>query len=301
MKRVIVILTLLILTISEVSGQKVNYKKSPMELENGDKLAILMVHFGTTNDQSRAKTQDSMTKLVENEFKDAKVVEAYSSRIIIKHLKRRGIVKLTPLEALEQLYKDGFTHIVVQSTHIIDGVEMESLRGDVEICKSKFKDLRIGTPLLYTPEDYERTIKIVTKEIETDSDAVLLVGHGTYDPITASYAMVDYMLKLKGFNNWSVATIEGYPTFDQALYMLSKSKAKSVCLVPFMFVAGVHAIDDIAGDWREMLEAKGYKVEVLMQGLGENEDVRKIYIEHIKFAMNNVHLNIMNKKTEYAK
>ena len=301
MKKLFTLIILLTLTIFELSAQKVNFAKSEINIEGNDKLAILMVHFGTTNDKTRAKTLDFMNKLVEDEFRDAKVIEAYSSRIIIKRLKGRGVIKNTPSEALEQLHKEGYTHVVVQSTHIIDGVEMESLRGDVALCKSMFKDIRVANPLLYTPADYEKVVKIITNDIKTKNDAVLLVGHGTYVPITASYAMLDYMLKIKGFNNWSVATIEGYPSFDEGLYMISKSNAKSVTLVPFMFVAGVHAIDDIDGEWKELLEEKGYDVEVIMKGLGENKDIRNIYIEHIKFAMNNIYLDIMNKKNQYAK
>ncbi|MFR4037756.1 MAG: sirohydrochlorin cobaltochelatase [Butyricimonas faecalis] len=34
-----------------------------------------------------------------------------------------------------------------------------------------------------------------------------------------------------------------------------------------MFVAGDHAKNDIAGDWKEELEKKGYKVNVVLKGL----------------------------------
>ncbi len=74
---------------------------------------------------------------------------------------------------------------------------MESLRKDVATMKSSFKEIRIGNPLLYTPEDYEAVIAAIIKWGE--EGATLLVGHGTYTPATAQYAMLDYMLKEKGF------------------------------------------------------------------------------------------------------
>lgn len=40
---------------------------------------------------------------------------------------------------------------------------MESLRKDVATMKSSFKEIRIGNPLLYTPEDYEAVIVATQK------------------------------------------------------------------------------------------------------------------------------------------
>ena len=41
-----------------------------------------------------------------------------------------------------------------------------------------------------------------------------------------------------------------------------------------MFVAGDHVNNDIAGDWKKELEDNGYKVSVLMEGLGQNPTYR---------------------------
>ncbi len=301
MKRNLLAMLLLILTIPVALAQKTNYKEKAMELTAKDKFAIVMVHFGSTNQNARTNTIELINREVAKEFKNATVVEAYTSRIVIKLLAKEGIAKLTPAQQLEQLYKQGYTHVILQTTHITDGVEMESLKRDAEPFITKFKDLRIGRPLLYTPAYYKSTISALKKQVKTNSDAVVLVGHGTYEAITASYAMLDYMLKMEGLEHWSVATIEGYPSFDEGLVMLSKAQAKSVCLVPLMFVAGVHAVDDIQGEWSDILRSKGYEVEVLMKGLGENSAIRDIYSEHIKFAMNNIELDIMKKKQEYSK
>ena len=61
-------------------------------------------------------------------------------------LKARGVEKLNPIEALEKLKTDGYTHVLIQSTNIIEGIEMESLRKDVATMKSSFKEIRIGNP-----------------------------------------------------------------------------------------------------------------------------------------------------------
>ena len=129
----------------------------------------------------------------------------------------------------------------------------------------------------------------------------VLVGHGTYTPGTATYSQMDYMLKVAGFGNFHVGTIEGYPTFETMLAQLKAAKAKSVTLVPFMFVAGDHAKNDIAGEWREMLEKKeGYTVHVRMEGLGQIPEIQKIFVDHIRFGLKHRTQGIMEKKAAYA-
>mgnify|MGYP002228090227 CR=1 FL=1 len=70
--------------------------------------------------------------------------------------------------------------------------------------------------------------------------------------------------------------------------------------MPFMFVAGDHAKNDIAGDWKEELEKKGYEVSVFMEGLGQNPDIQKIFIEHARFMAKHKMIDIVDKKKAYA-
>lgn len=128
----------------------------------------------------------------------------------------------------------------------------------------------------------------------------VLVGHGTYTPSTAIYSQMDYMLKANGLSNFHVGTIEGYPSFETMLAQLKAGKAKQVTLVPFMFVAGDHAKNDIAEDWKEALEKEGYTVNVRMEGLGQVPEIQEIFINHIRFMLKHRMLNIMEKKAGYA-
>ena len=260
-----------------------NFVSSDMlaSMKPGEKAALLMVHFGTTHDDTRAQTIDAVNAQARKAFPDLEFREAYTSRIIIRRLKARGIDKPTPLDALLQLRGEGYTHIIVQSTNIIDGVEMESLRRDVESVLPFFKEIRVGTPLLYSVEDAEKVAGAKKKSQEH----FVLVGHGTYTPGTAAYSQMDYMLKAAGFGNFHVGTIEGYPTFETMLAQLKAAQAKSVTLVPFMFVAGDHAKNDIAGEWREMLEKEGYTVHVRMEGLGQIPEIQEIFADHIRFGL----------------
>ena len=59
-----------------------------------------------------------------------------------------------------------------------------------------------------------------------------------------------------------------------------------------MVVAGDHANNDMAGSdedsWKTAFENEGYEVVCLLRGLGENEEIRQIYIDHAQAAINSI-------------
>lgn len=315
MKNFLSVLVLLTASLCVHAHEGGNFVASELlaSMKPGDKAALLMVHFGTTHDDTRALTIDAINAKAQTVFPELKFQEAYTSRIIIRRLKARGIEKLTPLEALLRLRSEGYTHVIVQSTNIIDGVEMESLRRDVESVQPFFKAVRTGTPLLYTVEDAGQVVEILGKYLNASAapngkvsakqppmQSFVLVGHGTYTPSTAIYSQIDYMLKANGLTHFHVGTIEGYPTFDNMLAQLKSGKTKRVTLVPFMFVAGDHAKNDIAVDWKEALEKEGYTVNVHMEGLGQIPAIQDLFINHIRFMLEHRMVGIMEKKAAYA-
>ena len=68
-----------------------------------DKVAILMVHFGTTHDDTRALTIEAINKKVSQTFPGVEVREAYTSRMIMRRLKEKGMTKPNPTEAMNKL------------------------------------------------------------------------------------------------------------------------------------------------------------------------------------------------------
>lgn len=284
-------------------GEEGGFVKSDFykTMEKNDKASVLMVHFGTTFDDTRKNTIDAVNEEAEKEFPNMEVREAYTSRIIMRRLKERGIVKDNPAEALDKLVKEGYTHIIVQPTNIINGVESKTLEQQLEMYKDKFKEIRTGSALLSTPEDYKAVAEIINKEVGkvADDEAVVLVGHGTHDNGNAAYPAMDYTAKSMGYKFY-VGTIEGFPEFDDVVKELKKDNIKKVILMPFMFVAGDHANNDIAVDWKEALEKEGFTVEVKLTSLGMMENIRKMFIEHAKFMLENKKEDMITKKLFYS-
>lgn len=266
------------------------------DAQKGDKVAVVMIHFGTTHDDTRAKTIDVLNNDIKKAFPEWDFYEAYTSRIIIRRLAKRGVVKRTPAEVYQDLIAKGYRYVVVQTSNIIDGVEMESVRKEMDAVRGNFKDMRLGNCLLYAPQDYEKVINIITAELPKDKGDIVLVGHGTYTPVTATYAMLDYMLKDKGWNHIHVGTVEGYPKQDEVMKQLHKNKAQRVVLAPLMFVAGEHAKNDIADEWLNDFEKAGFGVETLIRGLGEYPGIRALFIDHLRFITQHREWDILDKK-----
>ena len=243
--------------------------------------ALLLVHFGTTHDDTRKKTIEAINEKARQQFPDMKVCDCISSGFVIKRLAARNIKKDTPTDALLKLRAEGCHRVLVQPTYIINGVKMDLLRQEIEQLKPFFDELKIGSPLLTTVNDCQRVCDILASRHPADAkkrEHVLFVGHGTEGPATAIYSQMDYMLRANGHGNYHVASIEGYPTLETAIALLKAQKCRQVTLVPLLFVAGDHATNDMAVDWKEALEKEGFSVRIVMEGLGEVPEIQQLFI-----------------------
>jgi sirohydrochlorin cobaltochelatase len=210
--------------------------------------------------------------------------------IIILLKNREGINIFTVPEAMEQMKSDGIEEVIVQPTHILNGIENDIMIRDANLYKEDFTSILFGAPLLNETVDYHSVINAFVKELPalTEDEAVVCMGHGTQHHANAAYAALDYMFKACGYDNVYVATVEAYPSLEDILKQLKRNKYSRIILIPFMIVAGDHAKNDMAGDgedsWKVILENEGFKVSCIMKGLGENPDIRQIFVEHIKDA-----------------
>lgn len=254
---------------------------------DNEKTGILLVHYGTSNDKSRAQTIDKLNSRVAETFPDCAVVEAYSAPSVIKTLTKRGIKKLYISQALDSLKALGCNKLVVQSTMLLDGVMTEMLRTEVGKVKNDFRAVSVVRPLLYSVDDCRTMIEMLTKSLLADKSVatkksqVVLVGHGSDSPANAMYSQIDYLLKAEGKSSWHVGTIEGFPKIENVEQQLKNSKNKNVILVPLLYIAGNHQKEDIDGVWKTQLQTKGYHVDVFGKGIGEMTEIQNMIIGKI--------------------
>ena len=250
------------------------------------KKAILVVSFGTSYHETRKKTIEACENKIKESFKDYDFYRAFTSGMIINKLKKRDNMFIdNPSEALEKLYNAGYKEVVVQSLHIICGDEYNKLKDMVAQYEDKFDKISIGRPLLTYIDDYRETVEAVKKDLDKmDIDeAVVFMGHGTEHESHSSYPAIEYMFRDYGINAF-VGTVEGYPELEQVIKKLKNRNIKTVDLLPFMLVAGDHAINDMASDeedsWKTILEKEGFNEKVHVKGLGENPYIQEKFKNH---------------------
>lgn len=253
------------------------------------KKAILAVSFGTSHNDTRKITIDAIEQDMQAAFPDYALYRAWTSKMIIKKVNARdGVHIFTVKEAMEQMLQDGITDVLVQPTHVINGIENDLMKEDALAYQEQFHSISFGDPLLTSEQDNLAVIEAITsefKDLEKD-DVLVLMGHGTTHYANAIYAALDYTFKDKGYSNIFLGTVEAYPTMESLLKMVHAYNPKKVVLAPFMIVAGDHAKNDMASDepdsWYSQFKAEGYEVEPVLKGLGEYSGIRKLFIEHLK-------------------
>lgn len=259
--------------------------------DNTQKKAILAVSFGTSVNETREKTIDVIEDSFRKAYPDYTLYRAWTSKMIIKKLlKRDGTKIFTVTEAMAQMVIDGVKEVIVQPTHIINGIENDLMKEDVLAYHSQMDSIRFGAPLLTSSQDNVDAINALTSNYIIPSDeAMVFMGHGTTHYANSVYAALDYTFKDLGHQNMFLGTVEAYPSMDSLLRQLHAIKPKKIHLAPFMIVAGDHAANDMAGDdpgsWRSQFEAAGYPVECHMKGLGEYEGIRQMLLGHIQEAI----------------
>lgn len=251
------------------------------------KKGILVVSFGTTYIETAKKNIETLELQVVETYRDLPIYSAYSSEMVRKILGKRGFFKHSVESALESMKSSGISEVFVLPTHLLYGVEYEKIQRILHEKEADFQSILFGKPLLSHTEDMLEIISILGKKYPNTSDtALLLVGHGSSHYTNAFYPALDYMAKASGYPHIYLSTVEGYPDLSVVLPLLKEKDYKNIHLLPFMLVAGDHAVEDITSSnpdsFYSQLTALGYHVTFDLKGLGEVEEIRGLYLQHLE-------------------
>lgn len=257
-------------------------------MQNPTEKAVLVVSFGTSVNETRALTIDVIEQDIREACPDRRIYRAWTSRIIRERLLKRDHVKIDSVtEAMIRMKEDGIRDVIVQPTHVLNGIENEQMKADAMEFSKDFQSIRFGNPLLTTDEDSDAVIRAVLAEFPDLSprDMLVLMGHGTTHYANSIYAALDYRFKDQGHMNIFLGTVEAYPAIDTLLRIAAQKNPERIILAPFLIVAGDHARNDMSGtektSWRSRFEAAGFTVECVLRGLGQYPDIRRLLIRHI--------------------
>jgi Cobalamin biosynthesis protein CbiK, Co2+ chelatase len=286
-----------------------------------DKKAIVLAQFGTSY-PSALVAITNIQKQVQDAFPGVKVKQAFTSNIIRKiwherqndkkfleenkNIPEEILYVKAPLATIADLQDEGYTTIIVQTTHVFEGEEYLDLKSCVDgldsiaTIKTKhkpFKKIVLGRPLLGKKGEeypYHKDLETAAKTVKADVElarknkaALVYMGHGNEYLSTGAY--IEFQETLRRMYPETpiyIGVVEGFPSPDYVVSGLIRDRIRKVVLKPFMIVAGDHATNDMAGDeddsWKTIFKSKGIEVITVIQGLGENPEIGKILIQHIK-------------------
>ena len=286
----------------EAKEDEENYDTGDASLDNTrnqDEIGeneLLVVSFGTSFNDNRRFTVGAIENAMEKAFPDYSVRRGFTSQIIIDHVKSRDNVTIDNVgEALGRAADNGVKNLVIQPTHLMNGLEYNDLVNEVAEYSDAFEKVAVGEPLLTSDDDFKAVMKAITEataEYDDGETAICFMGHGTEAESNQVYAKMQDMLKEAGHENYYIGTVEAAPTVEDVLAEVKKGSYKRVVLEPLMIVAGDHANNDMAGDdegsWKNVFEGAGYEVTCLLRGLGEMEPIQQLFVEHAQAAMDSL-------------
>lgn len=286
------------------TGEKGGAEALFAHLRPGDKAAVVAVHYGSSA-QTALATLDRFNLRLAAAFPGTDFRQAWAAGIVIrKHnaqvdaltepatdeednefcLRRHKVEGVERL--LDELWRDGYTHVLIQPSFVIEGVEMNVLRQQVAQVESHFAEVRIGQPLLTSPQDYRNVLEALAKAVPAGRPVVLAAHGSGYDACNGAYALLDYIMHEDGktYTRWYTATVSGFPTLAHALAQARADKVKKATIVPLLFACGVHAREDLASAWVDTLRQNGISATLYNHALGDNDDILDLYTAHARQA-----------------
>ena len=249
------------------------------------KQAVVCVSLGASVPAGRENIT-AVENVLRRAAQDRVFISAFTSPTVRRILRERGETVYSVEEALEALWRQDVTEVLVQPTHILCGHEYDKLKREAETWRDRFESLRVGRPLLTDTDDLRTLAAGLSATYPARAgETLVLFGHGTDHAANLVYPALQTAFHLAGRSDVLVGTAEGWPAFGDVLAQLKARNGKNVHLVP-LFVAGDHALNDMAGgdpdSWKSRLEAEGFAVRSTLRGLGLMPAVQEMYRIHLE-------------------
>lgn len=271
--------------------------------------AIIIVAFGTT---TRAMAtydffEEQLKESLPEKYKEYRVEWAFTSEIVRERanikFKSQGLDRrfLSLPQVLADLEDAGYREIALQSLHVFAGQEFEDMEKEIAAFRTLGLRIEYGGVLLHEWEEVFKTIELLEPEfLKEDEGCNILVAHGTPETFAGSnstYLGLERYLSGK-YKNVFAGGVSGVLTRDQALARAVQYGGKTR-LIPFMYVAGDHIMNDIMGEepdkkgelsWFLELKQEGLDVETLyseykgeryFRGLGFYEGINRMFIKSL--------------------
>ncbi len=288
------------------------------------KTAIILASFGTTVpeavqsiDNITARVKNAFPGIEVKVVFTSNIIRSiwekrsrHPDEWIQKGISKEIIFTKNLLSTFGELKSQEFKDVIVQPTHLFHMEQYHDLQQYVDAVRSiktirnkwkPFNKIALGRPALGTVgdihpyrEDLEEAAETFAGDIQMAKDknaALVYMGHGNELWSTGIYTELQEMMrKLYPEVKTYVGCVEGFPGIEHIRKTLLHSNVthKKILLKPLMIVAGDHAVNDMAGaeddSWKSVLSRDGFDVEIILQGLGSNNQFADLFVDHIKDA-----------------
>lgn len=256
------------------------------------KKGILLVAFGSSR-QAAHLSLKRFDDAVHERFPGIPSRWAFTSGVVRGKLADKGKKTDSVRKALEKMWFEKYTHVAVQSLHVIPGDEYHDLIEDVERFRNTergFESIVLGRPLIADEKDIVRAADAVISALPNErkpEEAIVLMGHGTWHAGDSMYDALYDELRSRD-NNVYVATMDGRLVIEDVTSTLIEKGITHAWLIPLLAVPGRHVQKDMCGDgpksWVNILRAAGITPRCVMRGTAEYGDFPQIWLDHLDEA-----------------
>ncbi|MEG0284129.1 MAG: sirohydrochlorin cobaltochelatase [Erysipelotrichales bacterium] len=233
-----------------------------------NKTAIIVTYHGSSNENSNAITSDILTKEVQDTFSEYRVIECFSSKVVLSKLEKK---RFSFVEALSFLEDNDYNKVYVLTTNLVDGSDYQGILNEA---RQSNLEVVITKPLL------EDGISELGNSLFKDKDSNhLFIGHGFKKKENSEYLLLQKAFYNQGMKNHKIALIDGYPNASDIVSGLEVNK--KLYVYPLMFITGFHAKRDVEKQSNELKNTFN-EVEYVPISLGMDSKIRKLYINKLE-------------------
>jgi sirohydrochlorin cobaltochelatase len=214
------------------------------------KRAIVLACFGSVIEQQKYL---DLENLICEKFPDCDIFVSFSSRMVIKLLKKKKNEEYKNLpQTLADIDMLGYKHVVVSSINIFPTDEHEVLKKIVDGFKNfSLANIAFTNALLTKAKDTTAFLKDLNEQISKEDTANLFVIHGTPKLDTVGIDSINYcasFLELISEKNFCCSLEGAFPYFE--INEVIKRKIQKIGLtkvqvVPLLLVSGNHYVKDM--------------------------------------------------------
>lgn len=258
--------------------------------------AIILSCFGSVIEQEKYL---EFEQFIQESFKDIPVFTAFSSKMVIKELAKKGEVYKNLPQVMADVDMEGYKRYIVVSVNIFPTDEHEVLIRMVKGFREfSLANIRYTNPLLQKTKETSLYLKALDEKIRKDQEDVinLYIIHGVPVLNLGGLEAVSYaanFLKMLDEQNLSCSLEGEFPFYAikdaikrDIIKFTNGDRTKKVQIVPMLLVSGNHYDKDMKEICDEVSEyADASIVKSITKdekfNLIEQEDVRKIFKDNI--------------------